>query len=273
VIDRDRGLARCVLKGPSPAMSPAIQHRSWRTIVMSRLSTLAGLTAILLSACATDGVDAPADDHFVFGLTAGEILAAKRVAQRPMSDAEWLDAHRGDFSCDRHGDLCAKIGPDAAADSIELGYRLAIDGADHGEVVAAQRTSVEEARRLWRDVEVATYNSDTEIDTGSGANSRRLKATVWATEMWPSLELEADGECRTQKNAFGWVAMNSDQICGEMTATFNGSTVVRWSDCDFDDNVAEFASAQRAAASLVTEINCSAEEGGWSAEQFADVSW
>jgi hypothetical protein len=240
---------------------------------MSRLSTLAGLTAILLSACATDDVDAPADDRFVFGLSADEILAAKRVAQRPMSDAEWLDAHRGDFSCDRHGDLCAKIGPQAAAEAIELGYRLAIEGADHAAVVTAQRDSVAEARRIWRDLEPVFYSSDTEIDTGSGANGRRLKATVWATEMWPSLELEADGECRTQKNAFGWVAMNSDEVCGDMTATWNGTTVVRWSDCDFNDNVAEFASVQRAAASLVTEIDCSAEEGGWSAQQFADVSW
>jgi hypothetical protein len=242
---------------------------------MSRLRSaagLAGLSALLLSACATDGVD-PSADRFVFDLSADEVLAAKRVAQRPMSDEEWLDAHRGDFSCERHGDLCAKIGPDAAAASIELGYRLAIDGADHATVVAAQRAQVAEARRVWRDLEAVVYNSDTETDSGSGANSRRLQATVWATEMWPSLELEADGECRTQKNAFGWVAMKSDEVCGDMTATWNGSTVARWSDCDFDDNVAEFASIQRAAASLVTEINCTAEEGGWSAEQFADVSW
>jgi hypothetical protein len=240
--------------------------------VISRLLSATALSAVLLAACATDDADV-ASDHFVFGLSAEEVIAAKRVAQRAMSDEEWLDAHRGDFSCDRYGDLCAAIGPDAAAASIELGYRMAIEGADHAAVVAAQDAAITEARRAWRDVTAAVYNSDTETDYGSGAGGRRLQATAHATEMWPSLDLRADGECRTQKNAFGWVALNADEVCGEMTATWNGVTVARWSDCDYDDNVAEFASIQRAASSLVTEITCTAREDNWSASQYADVSW
>jgi hypothetical protein len=241
---------------------------------MFRPAFVSCFTVALFAGCATDaGEPIEIADEFVFGLSAEEVLAAKRVAQQPMSDEAWLDAHRGAFTCDRYGDLCAKIGAAAAERAIELGYRLAIEGADHAAVVRAQNEEIHAARVVWRDLEATVYNSDTEISEGSGGNGRRLKATVWATQMWPSLELQADGECRTQKNSFGWVAMNSDSICGDMTATFNGGAHVwHWDDCDFDDNVVEFAPHQIAASSLTTVIDCDADEGLWSASISADVS-
>jgi hypothetical protein len=217
-------------------------------------------------------------DGFVFGLSADEVLAAKRVAQQPMSDEAWLDAHRGAFTCDRHGDLCAKIGPVAAARAIELGYRLAIEGADPAEIVRAQSEAAAAARIEWRELDATPYVSDTEISNGTGASGRRLVATASAFYWWPTRVLEADAECSTQFNLLGlWVAMDSDRLCGSMRATYNEDMSSEEIDshsntCATEAGVKHFASFVRAAQTLTTRVSCSAEEGLWSASRSADVT-
>lgn len=246
---------------------------------MSRQSFLPSLVLALAAGCAVDADPrVEPTDELVFGLSADEVLAAKRVAQQPMSDEAWLDAHRGAFTCDRHGDLCARIGPVAAARAIELGYRLAIEGADPAEVLAAQREAAAAARIEWRELGATPYVSDTEISNGSGASGRRLVATASAFYWWPTRVLEADAECSTQFNVLGlWVAMDADRLCGSMRATFNedmsSETVDRHSNtCATEAGVKHFASFVRAAQTLTTRVSCSAEEGLWSASQAADVT-
>ncbi len=74
--------------------------------VLTKLSC--NVLPILALSLAAGCVEQPdgGDDTFVFGLTADEVLAAKRVAQTDLTDAAWLDAHRGEFDCGRYGTLC-----------------------------------------------------------------------------------------------------------------------------------------------------------------------
>src|SRR5262245_48602133 len=124
-----------------------------------RFAFVPALAATGLAGCATE---ATPDGEYLFGLTADEVLAAKHVAQRPMTDAAWLAAHTGEFCCDRHGDLCRMVGPDAAAAVIELGYRIAIAGGDRDAVVAAQDAAIAEARPAWEARALVPFVSDTE---------------------------------------------------------------------------------------------------------------
>src|SRR4051812_48499443 len=111
---------------------------------MSRTFALA--PAFLLSLAACVDAAAPASDTYLFGLGADQVLAARRVAHTDMSDDAWLDAHRGEFDCRRYGDLCRDVGRDAAYQIIELGYLMAIDGADRDAIRTAQSGAIDAAR-------------------------------------------------------------------------------------------------------------------------------
>ena len=246
---------------------------------MFRPTFVSCLAVAMFAGCVTDADQAidvtgePAD-VFVFGLSADEVLAAKRVAQRPMSDEAWLEAHRGAFSCERYGDLCKKVGPVAAARAIELGYRRAIEGADHTEVVRAQQEAVAAARPAWRELAVTTYNSDTQISYGTGGSGRRLLSTAFANYLWPALVLETDAECVTQKDIFGWWQSDVERICGSMRGDYNhGDEVIhRDRTCVTNAGVKSFTAHVEVAATLTTSVNCHAEDGLWEATRFSDVT-
>ncbi|MEZ4401453.1 MAG: hypothetical protein R3B06_15615 [Kofleriaceae bacterium] len=233
-------------------------------------STLAALVTTFAVGC----VDAPATtegEAFVFGLSADEVLAAKAVAQTEMSDAAWLDAHRGDFACANYRDLCGMIGTDAAAEVIEAGYRLAIDGADRAEIVAAQDAAIAAAPRIESS---ALFNSNTGNFTG-GSGNKRLHITANAVQLWPSLDMRSSGDCVYQKNSFGWLASKADSITGDLRGTFtSGATVTVLTDAGsvFNDSKLDLGPRTLAADALTTRIHCSATDGTWSASGTVTVT-
>lgn len=239
---------------------------------MTRHALRFALVPVLaFTGCATDGDPA---ETYLFGLTADEVLAAKRVAQRPMSDADWLAEHVGPFACERYGDLCKTVGPDAAAQVIELGYRIAIAGGDRDAVVAAQDAAIVEAEHAWDARALATFISDTETTPGTGASNRRLQARADADDMWPSLEKRADGRCWTQKHIVGWNPYYVDRICGSLTANYNDGELIltRPLSCKTDAHEINFDFIQRPGDTLTTTVVCTAEEPPWRANVTADVT-
>lgn len=236
---------------------------------------VSALSASVLPACATDGSQVEVADEYVFGLTVDEVLAAKRVAQQPMTDDEWLDLHRGSFRCDRYGDLCAMIGYDATARIIEMGYRMALSGADEPAVTAAQSAAIDEARIVWRSTQPAVYDSDTETSPGTGADNLRLSATAWANWVFPGVKREARGECSVQVHVGLWFPYKVEQICGTMTGTFNSTLSLSTHHCDNDTNSESFGGGDnftRTAGRLTTRMVCSAQDGLWSASRTSDVT-
>jgi hypothetical protein len=228
---------------------------------------------ILLGLPACVAPEAP--ESYAFGLTAEEVLAAKHVAGRPMTDAEWLALHRGELGCDRFGDLCRLVGEPAALELTELGYRMAIAGASGADIAAAQSAAIEAARVEPADIDPRLYVSDNDYVYGTGGGgTRRLKITATASQMWPSMQLRSEGDCRTQSNAFGWVAAASDQICGTLTATWVGVTIETYtsSACVDDTSHVHFGNPQRTADLLQTEIECTARDGGWRASGSNTIS-
>jgi hypothetical protein len=231
---------------------------------------LASFTLLATLAFAAAGcVDTATDETYVFGLTADEVLTARRVALTDMSDAAWLDAHRGDFDCARYRGLCGEIGADAAYDVIELGYRLALDGASRDDIRAAQEDAITQARAVRADradePETAFFSTTTQFFFG-GSNSRRLKVVARATEMWPSLELRASGECVVQLNSFGWWADDAENISGSMTSTFTGLPVETDGPRTVTfENHLTFHTVQHFANHLSNRVVCAAREDGWTA--------
>jgi hypothetical protein len=233
------------------------------------------LTMAIVAGCGIESEPAvELADDYVFGLSADEVLAAKRVAGQSFSDEDWLDLHRGAFRCDRYGDLCAMIGPAAAARTIELGYQLALDGADGEAILAAQNAAIAEARSAWRQLDIAVYDSDTETTPGSGADNLRLSATAWADRVFPYVRLQARAECSTQVYFGGiWWWSDSDDLCGSMTATFNDDPPKTRSDrCVHQASSLTFTPFETEASHLTTVVRCRAANGLWTAQRTSNVS-
>jgi hypothetical protein len=230
------------------------------------LSIVVPSLVLALAAGCVDSATPGTDGSYLFGLSADQILAAKRVAHTDLSDAAWLALHQGEFDCARYGDLCRDVGRDAAYRVIELGYLMAIDGADRAAIGAAQGDAIADARAARPVVaEPELWASTTGFFTG-GSNSHRLKIVASATEMWPSLELRATGECVTQRNSFGWLPAASDSITGTMTATFSGlGTFTDGPRSLANGNTMSFGPFQHDANHLTVTVACSAREEGWSA--------
>jgi hypothetical protein len=237
---------------------------------MIRKTALFSISIVSVAACAVE----PAESEYAFGLTADELLAAKHVTSVAVTDAEWLELHHGDFTCARHGELCGAIGPDGASGVIELGYRMAIDGASVDEIERAQDAAFDDAREAWVESEpsVFTLAGNTEPYFFEGVTNKRLLVTAWAIQLWPSGNLRAKGECRTQKNVLGWNPFNTD-ICGSMTATYTESSggIIRFSNtsCVTNNNSLALAPYTRAAAALQTDVFCTADKESLHAEGFS----
>jgi hypothetical protein len=241
---------------------------------MFRPSLVSFVAVAMVAGCATDSAETT--DTFVFGLSAQEVLAAKRVSSWSATDAEWLDAHRGAFDCERYGSLCQAVGPEAAARITELGYRRAITGADADEVVRTQTEAIDAARLEWRALGITPYASDTETTTGSGASNRRLIAHVESNYLWPAHKLSASGDCSTQIYVAGlWLPESADNLCGTLRATFNDGrsseqtfTAQR---CVTFRNLVSLSIADKAAETSTVKMSCSADNDLWSATRSADV--
>ena len=229
------------------------------------------LPSLLLSlgaGCVDEHLPAADDqqEQYLFGLTADEVLAARRVANTDMSDAEWLDAHRGEFDCARYGSLCSEVGSEAAYQVIETGYLLAIDGADRDAIRLAQNKAIADALAARPVVAERNTRAATTGFFYGGSNSHRLKVVARAAEMWPSLELRASGECVTQRNSFGWLPAASDSITGTMTATFAGLPVILVAPPPLlNQNTLTFNPVQHDANNLSVSVTCTAVEEGWTA--------
>lgn len=240
---------------------------------MSKKLTVA-LPALVLG-LAAGCVEQPTGSTYVFGLSADEVLAAKRVAATAMTDQAWLDAHRGEFDCGRYGDLCQAVGRDRAYQIIESGYLLALDGASRDQVVAAQDQALTEALRA-ADAEPgrdAFYASNTNFFFG-GSSNKRLKVVAHAEQMWPSLELRASATCVFQKNTFGWLPSAADHLSGSMSGVFTSTTTTTRTDSGSGTNLStlELGPRQLAADHLTTSVSCAADEGTWAASGSATVS-
>lgn len=233
------------------------------------------LLPVLALSLAAGCVDQPGtDDTFVFGLSAEEVLAAKAVAHTTMTDAAWLDAHRGEFDCSHYGDLCRVVGQDRAYQVIETGYLLALDGADRAAIRAAQDQALERAfAEVDAEPEAASPLFGTNISYFyGGSGNKRLKVVARAELMWPSLELRSSGYCAFQKDSFGWWAATADRIDGTLTATFNGSTVFVQNRAANNTSRIDFGPIQLDAVNLTTRIQCSAAEDVWDASGSQSVS-
>jgi hypothetical protein len=244
-----------------------------RTISLSLLS--------IFTACAAD--PATNETEYLFGLTADQLLEVKHVATAPMSDAEWLDAHRGDFDCAHYGDLCQLVGRAAAFDVIELGYTLALQGADGDAIRVAQNDAIGAAQIAWKSSpdKIVPYASTTNFAYGGSAN-KRIKFEAHATKLWPSLELRASGECTYQKNQFGWLPSNNAVITVRLTATFStaANTVVETSTITQAGFATVYATGSgpggapthMTADALTTSVFCSATDGLWTASGTTEAS-
>ncbi|HVV85397.1 MAG TPA: hypothetical protein VHE35_20200 [Kofleriaceae bacterium] len=232
-------------------------------IIKRSLTTVSLLALSLAAGC----VDQPGtSDDYLFGLTADQILAAKHVSQTQLTDAQWLDAHRGPFDCARYGDLCRAIGPDRAYHVIEVGYLVAVDGGDRAAVHAAQEEAIAAAKQEAAgdpSPSEAFYNSNTGFFDG-GSGNKRLKITANAEKMWPSGELRADGECVFQKDVFGWQPFQADNINGSRSANFDGAISNQNLNLNNVQRL-DFASVQIDAVHLTTTVTCAASSGTWSA--------
>jgi hypothetical protein len=237
-----------------------------QTISLSLLATF--------TACAADANETA----YQFGLTGDQLLDIKHVATAPMTDAEWLDAHLGDFDCARYGDLCQMVGRDAAFDVIELGYVLALEGADRDAIRQAQDEAIGPAKVAWENSpdQIVPYNTATNFRYG-GSTNKRIKIQAHATKMWPSLELRASGECTHQKNTFGWLPVGTAVMFARLTATFraSGNTVVETAGVSTPSagiatifvpvDGAPGGAVQMTADDLTSSVFCSATDGLWSA--------
>lgn len=244
-----------------------------RNISLSLLATL--------TACAATPVT---EGEYLFGLSADQLCDLKHLSTVPMTDAEWLDAHRGDFDCTRYGDLCQLVGPDAAAEITELGYTLGLEGADRDAIRRAQDDAIGVAQVAWESSpnKIVPYNTATNFRYGGSAN-KRIKIQAHATKMWPSLELRASGDCTYQKNSFGWLPSNNAVMSARLTATFraSGNTVVETAGVNTPQ--AGFAviyvpvegapegAVQMTADELTSSVFCSATDGLWSANGTVSV--
>ena len=233
------------------------------------------LLPVLALSLAAGCVDQPeGDGTFVFGLTAEEVLAAKAVAHTTMTDAAWLDAHRGAFDCSRYGDLCRVVGEDRAYQVIETGYLLALDGADRVAIRAAQDEALARAfAEADAEPEAASplFGTNTSYFYGGAAN-KRLKVVARAELMWPSLELRSSGYCAFQKESFGWWAATADRIDGTLTATFSGGFVGVDNGGANQTSRVDLGAFQIDAVSLTSRMSCSAREDAWSASGASSVS-
>lgn len=243
---------------------------------MFRPSLVSFIAVVTASGCATEPT-VETTDTFVFGLSAEEVLAAKHVSQRDISDAAWLDAHRGAFDCARYGSLCNAVGPAAAERITELGYRRAIAGADADEVIRAQTEAIDLARDAWQALGITPYASDTETTDGEGASNRRLVAYVESNYLWPAQKLTAHGECRTQLNIGGiYFPESADSLCGTLRATYNeglGSeqTLSTGRRCKTFVASMGLQIADKAAETSTVKMSCTAQNDLWTASRSADV--
>ena len=240
---------------------------------MSRFTTTLSFALLCSTFAACVDADATTDTEYLFGMTAADVLAVKPLSQRAMTDAEWLDAHRGSFDCGRYGGLCKMIGRDAAYDAIETGYRIALAGGDLAAVRDAQRQLIDEAKLVERDAPTLFDTLD-DCELGNSGGSFRVCASATATDLWPSRDLRADGSCRTQVNSGGWWARNTESLDGILRAEYRAgnNTVVVVVNPAAQTNVSQvgFTQVQRTADSVTVTVTCDADDDAWDAT--ADVS-
>jgi hypothetical protein len=229
-------------------------------------STASLVTATtLLAGCVADETVSPAEEY-IFGLSAEEVLATKRLTTKAITDAEWLEINRGPFSCGQHTiGLCEVIPPARASEVVELGYRLAIAGADDEAIARAQDAAIDEARAANPDYE-GRLRSVQHFTAGSTV--LRLRVEAWAVATTFGGQLKAKGECKVQNKIAGsWWAINPDCISGNIEATWTPSTTTFTSDTNgcYGGTTLTFGPSQRAATSLTTTVWCYGREGAWEA--------
>lgn len=223
-------------------------------------------SSLLLVGCVAEE---PATDEYVFGLSADEVLATKRLTTKPFTDGEWLEINRGPFSCTRHTvGLCDVVPPASAAEVVELGYRLAIAGASAEDIAAAQDTAIDEARAANPDYNGIRRDSSVQIFT-NGSTSWRLRMEAWAISTVFSGELKTKGECKVQhKVGLSWFVASANCIGGQLDATWTGGFTTMYTDNNgglCNGETASFGPEQRTGTSLTTTLYCSAIKDSWSA--------
>lgn len=227
---------------------------------------LAAGLGVMLSGC--EAMEAPIADQseYLFGLGEDEILAVQAVSERELAPEAWLEMNRAPFSCANYGDLCDLTGREAAYRLIEDGYLMALSGHQASEIADSQWQAFKAAEAQWAALGHASKNTTTQIYT-NGSNDKRLKVIAKAIELWPSLDLKAQGECKTQKKVLGvWGTMNSDSISGSMTAVYTPNTITRIRNGSVtNDNSLVLGPVTETADHVDVTVSCTAINGGWSA--------
>lgn len=254
---------------------------------LSVLSTLA-ITALLgLPACVTDagGPTGEASEALLYGLSEAEVASLLPLASSPLTPEAWLDLHRGPFDCGNYGDLCRRVGPDAAYSITERSYHLGLDHATRDEINAFLATEIDAAVEPWKVASAKERDDERDstvvTNTGTGVDER-VRTEIFAVKPLVG-DWYVQDECTFQTlGAFGiWGGSDT----ANLKATLSGN--LRDGSGNPYDQSGTYVTATILAHSITTSKfyfypdlstdglhghgECDASKGAWSAHAAANV--
>lgn len=101
--------------------------------------------AMLLLACGSDD----SASTYIFDLSESELLALHPMVEDQHSPTEWLEMHKAPFDCERYGELCTVVGPNAAETIVRDGLLRGLAGEAKVDIETAVEQAIEVAMQDW----------------------------------------------------------------------------------------------------------------------------